>query len=404
VAVHEDLVRDQTPDTSLHLKQTNNQHQVITVPLYSRTFSAINKQTNMATIVTPVPATPDIEGVYNNAHHRGNNLWPSPWNDLELGEDVPKGHDSPSLDLNMLWQVLEKHKEHMQENEEAGANISTTWELVVVQGVLLTLLIIISVSWALCCKKRCFTSSDRVSVVEALRKLSNASSKSKDLPPTYSIVDLHSLGISVQDHLNPPPNYIDLFRETDLQYLDLEAGHSRMARLSFCEGEPGSNSPPRMAKVSVASCASCNSEGPVIVPIRTTSVSSASSASTSTSRKSSRNSRVSFSDEVECSNGSIRRLSSCTLSKMGVNSISSSRKSSSSSDGSRRSSLIDAVQRKLGASSPVPCDEVRERLERIERQQTEEDINERQTTQAEVTAEGQAERAARICDVIVEEK
>jgi len=377
VAVHEDLVRDQTPDTSLHLKQTNNQHQVITVPLYSRTFSAINKQTNMATIVTPVPATPDIEGVYNNAHHRGNNLWPSPWNDLELGEDVPKGHDSPSLDLNMLWQVLEKHKEHMQENEEAGANISTTGELVVVQGifltgVLLTLLIIISVSLALYCQKKCFTSSDRVSVVE--------------------------------DHLNPPPNYIDLFKETDLQYLDLEAGHSRMARLSFCEGEPGSNSPPRMAKVSVASCASCNSEGPVIVPIRTTSVSSASSASTSTSRKSSRNSRVSFSDEVECSNGSIRRLSSCTLSKMGVNSISSSRKSSSSSDGSRRSSLIDAVQRKLGASSPVPCDEVRERLERIERQQTEEDINERQTTQAEVTAEGQAERAARICDVIVEEK
>merc|ERR1712025_28653 len=188
------------------------------------------------------------------------------------------------------------------------------------------------------------------------RKLSNASSKSKDLPPSYSIVDLHSLGVTVQDHLNPPPTYLDLYRETDLQYLDLEAGHSRMARLSFCEGEIGRNSPPRMAKVSVASCATCNSEAPVIVPIRTNSVSSASASSSrkssrnsktsysdDDSRKSSKSSRVSFSEEVEFSNGSIRRLSPSALNGLGATSKSSSRKSSSSSDGSRQRGQLESV-------------------------------------------------------------
>lgn len=121
----------------------------------------------------------------------------------------------------MLWQVLEKHKEVMKEKEEAGQNISTTWELVVVQGIILTILILISVMWAFCCRKRCYSSdADTVSVVEALRKLS------KDLPPSYSTRDLHTLGISVGDHLHPPPAYLELFND-NLQYLDLEAGHSR---------------------------------------------------------------------------------------------------------------------------------------------------------------------------------
>jgi len=353
-------------------------------------------------IQTPVPAAPDLGGPLHHLLPQGSQLWPNTWDDLELGEEgAPGSHHGGQggLDLSMLWQVLEKHKQHMAEKEAAGANINTTWELVVVQGVLLTLLVVISVSWAFCCKKRCFSTSDTVSVSEALRKLSNSSTKSKDLPPSYSIIDLHSLGVSVQDHLNPPPTYLDLFRDTDLQYLDLEAGHSRMARLSFCEPDsPGQNSTPRLARVSVASCATCNSEGPVIVPIRSTSVSSASSSS-STSRKSSRNSRVSFSEEVECSNGSIRRLSCSTLSGLGATRKSSSRKSSSSSEGSRKSSLLEAVQRKFGSSSPVPVSEVQERLSRIEMGEREE-----RRERSQVTAEGQAERAARVCDVIVEEK
>ena len=33
-----------------------------------------------------------------------------------------------------------------------------------------------------------------------------------DLPPSYSTADLFSLGVSVSDHLQPPPEYLDLER------------------------------------------------------------------------------------------------------------------------------------------------------------------------------------------------
>jgi len=361
----------------------------------------------MVDILSSVAATPDIPG--NHLPHvvKEDGIWPGQqttpstpnilWDDLELSEDgSPMGGSGRSLDLHMLWQVLERHKEQMAEKEVVGNNIDTTWELVVIQGVLLTMLVLISLSWAFCCKKRCFSYPETVTVSEALRKLSTNSTKSKDLPPSYSIMDLHSLGISVQDHLNPPPTYLDLFRDTDLQYLDLEAGHARMAKLSFCGDDSSSevsNSPPRLARVSVASCATCNSESPVIVPIKShrSSVSSSSSAS---SRRTSRNSRVSFSEEVECSNGSIRRLSSNTLSGLGA--TSSRRSSSSSSEGgSRKSSLLSAVQRKIGSHSPAVLEaELKSKLARVEQGDVEE----------VVTAERQAERAARVCDIIVEEK
>merc|ERR1712106_982473 len=102
-----------------------------------------------------------------------------------------------------------------------------------------------------------------------------------------------------------------------------------------------------MARLSVASCENCSSESPVVVPVR----SERSSVSSSSSRRQSRNSRVSFSEEVECSNGSIRRLLSNSLIGLGANPT-SSRKSSSSSEGSRRSSLISKVQRKMGSNNP----------------------------------------------------
>ena len=133
----------------------------------------------------------------------------------------------------MLWEVLEKHKKVMQERDEAGGSIGNTWELVVVQTVILVILALIALMWGFCCRKQCFANNnDTVSVSEALRKLS------KDLPPSYSMRDLHTLGISVDDHLHPPPAYLELFKD-DLQYLDLEAGHSRMAKLSFCNGDQG---------------------------------------------------------------------------------------------------------------------------------------------------------------------
>ena len=133
----------------------------------------------------------------------------------------------------MLWEVLEKHKKVMQERDKAEGNIGNTWELVVVQTVILVILALIALMWGFCCRKQCFANNnDTVSVSEALRKLS------KDLPPSYSMRDLHTLGISVDDHLHPPPAYLELFKD-DLQYLDLEAGHSRMAKLSFCNGDQG---------------------------------------------------------------------------------------------------------------------------------------------------------------------
>jgi len=326
------------------------------------------------------------------------------WSDIELPDDSAwkESVEGRPFDLGLLWEVLEKHKEHMDEKEAAGKHINTTWELVVIQGVLLTILVLVSVSWAFCCKKKCFNRQARdPSVAEALRKLSENSAKVKDLPPSYSRMDLHTLGISVNDYLNPPPQYLELFSD-NLQYLDLEQGHNRLAKLSFCSED---GSVPRGARLSVASCENCSSESPVVVPVRSER-SSVSSASSSSSRRQSRNSRVSFSEEVACSNGSIRRLSSNSLISLGAYS-NSSRKSSSSSDGSRKSSLISKVQRKMGSNNTDTFannldEELQQKLASIGEDQPSEGAE--QTNKQPVTAETQAERAARICDIIVEEK
>lgn len=299
--------------------------------------------TNNRTMSITAAVTPEVKG--------------GRWEARE-GEEWAK-----AIDLKVLWQMLERHQVQMEEKvvDHHTKGRQGTWELLVLQGILLTALVLIALSWAFCCKKRCWKpSQNSPTVAEALRKLS------KDLPPSYSNTDLHSLAISVHDHLNPPPLYRDVFRD-DLQYLDLEAGHSRMAKLSF--SAPGS-AEPRISRISVASCATCSSEAPVVVPItrptsRTSSQTPTESTSSSSvsSRKSSRNSRVSFSEEVECSNGSIRRLSS------NQSSSSSSRKSSASSEGSRKSSLISRVQRKLGTNPETfdsqLDDELKEKLAKI---------------------------------------
>ena len=135
------------------------------------------------------------------------------------------------------------------------------------QGVLLTLLVILAVVWAICCRRRCQRRTEELSVAEALRWVQLAilspitvkvfklfvgrkvsAAKLKDLPPSYSKLDLTNLGISVQDYLNPPPTYLDLATDS-LQYLDLEQGHNRLAKLSFCNED---GSPPRLTRLSVA--------------------------------------------------------------------------------------------------------------------------------------------------------
>lgn len=310
-----------------------------------------------------------------------------------------RDQEARPLDLSLLWEVIDKHK---QEQEGEVKHVSTTWELVLIQAVLLTLLIMVAIIWAVCCKNNCCRSrSDQLSVAEALRKVSNG--KLKDLPPSYSKADLRSLGISVNDYLNPPPAYLDLFTDS-LQYLDLEQGHNRLAKLSFCneDGTVG-----RLARLSVASCENCSSESPVVVPVRpdrTSSSSVSSSGSSATSRRSSRNSRVSFSEEVECSNGSIRRLSTNSL--IGLKDANSSKQSFSSADENRKSSLKSNLKRKLGSTADDGFisnldDDLKQKLEGPVEDDT---VRKTSESEARTKAETQAERAARICDIIVEEK
>jgi len=307
------------------------------------------------------------------------------------------------LDLSLLWEVIDKHK---QEQEGEVKHVNSTWELVLIQAVLLTLLIMVAIIWAVCCKNNCCRSrADQLSVAEALRKVSNG--KLKDLPPSYSKADLRSLGISVNDYLNPPPAYLDLFTDS-LQYLDLEQGHNRLAKLSFCN-EDGTVA--RLARLSVASCENCSAESPVVVPVRpdrSSSSSVSSSASSAASRRSSRNSRVSFSEEVECSNGSIRRLSTNSL--IGLKDATSSKQSLSSTDENRKSSLKSNLKRKFGSTAEDGFisnleDDLKQKLEGSAGGPAEADTV-RKTSESEgrTKAETQAERAARICDIIVEEK
>merc|ERR1719410_1882069 len=316
-----------------------------------------------------------------------------------MGDTESITTETTKLDLGLLWEMIDRHRLSLEGEQLDGQRINTTWELVIIQGVLLTLLIIVAVIWAICCRRRCKERQEELSVSEALRKVSAA--KLKDLPPSYSKTDLHTLGISVNDYLHPP-----------LQYLDLEQGHNRLAKLSFCNDD---GTVPRMARLSVASCENCNNESPVVVPVRSPRSSTTTlTSSLASSRRQSRNSRVSFPEEVECSNGSIRRLSTNSLISLkssasdsnSSSSQSSRRSSSSSSDGSRKSSLKSNLQRKFGSTSEENSfvanldEELRRKLDSI----GEDDNKEEVKTAPVVTAQLQAERAARICDIIVEER
>merc|ERR1711936_921157 len=315
----------------------------------------------------------------------------SAWTENTMEEDRSvQEREARTLDLSLLWEVIDKHRKAKEEDVEQS---NSKWELVVIQAVLLTLLIVVAVIWAVCCKRNCCRSGqDQLSVAQALRKIS------RDLPPSYSKADLRSLGISVNGYLNPPPAYLDLFTDS-LQYLDLEQGHNRLAKLSFCneDGTVG-----RLARLSVASCENCSSESPVVVPVRpdrSSSSSVSSSASSVSTRRSSRNSRVSFSEEVECSNGSIRRLSTNSL--IGLKDANSSKQSVSSADENRKSSLKSNLKRKLGSTAE---DGFISNLDDDLKQKLEGPAGGSAESEGRTKAETQAERAARICDIIVEEK
>jgi len=255
-----------------------------------------------------------------------------------------------SVDLGQLWQILRAHKQQL--GDSGGDDANATLELVVLQVVLVSLLVVVCVCWALYCRKRSLRHNP--TVVDALNKLS--SPPSNGLPPAYS---------------EPLP-------ADSLQYLDLEAGHRRMSRLSFGSSDGVAA---RLGRLSVGSCDSCS--GGQVGRISRQSLASRPSLSSRRDSAASRNSRVSFSDE--CSDQSIRRLSSNTLFALLSHYNSSSRKGSESSEseseGRKKSSLICQLQRKMGSNQ---VDAGAEEL------------------QKKLNVESPAQ--ARICEVIKEEK
>jgi len=149
----------------------------------------------------------------------------------EIFSTTSSGQNSSNnqpLDLHTLWKLLEEMDRSKDDKVSvglssldgvqdlvtsddasattAGGGRMSTWELVVLQTVLLTLLIIVSLLWAFCCKRRCLADQTLVhEMVSLARKISGGSSK--DLPPSYSKTDLTEIGLTVDDHLNPPPTY-----------------------------------------------------------------------------------------------------------------------------------------------------------------------------------------------------
>lgn len=281
-----------------------------------------------------------------------------------------------TVDLSVLWKMLEQHKEEQRQatqqvKETAENQTDATWEMVLIQGVLLTILVLISFCWAFCFKKKCFCLRAPLAdeVVALARKISGSSN---DLPPSYSKLDLSSLEMSVQDYLYPPPTYLEICNDS-LQYLDLELGSRRSSRASLggadLEGRPRlsmtsmasvasrdkrislmedggrriSLMDERGARLSVASCSSCHSQTPVLV-----SLGAARPTSLVDSRRSS---RVSFNEDVNVSNGSTRRLSnnSLILSSKSSKSNSASSSRSTSVSSSRRSSSSETSSRRLSS-------------------------------------------------------
>jgi len=312
------------------------------------------------------------DGIYEGMKHDAETN--SKWKDMlvPLTMRVPGEEDDGQglkLDLNTLLKVLDQHSNVKEEGH------STTWQLVVIQAILLAILILVAVAWACCCKRKCCSQPDEVPRVNAaLRKLSsNASIKSRDYPPSYSQADLYTLAMSVQDYLYPPPDYPDVFnrKADDLAYLDLEGGHRRMSKLSFSnpasptssqkslpshgsghhesrqhhrqdssassqilQGLPGANHHPALSRQSTWSSLT-SSHAPLSRQSTWSSSSSADSRRSSLSRDSATSqrrksslkdpssrrssltpdsrrgsqSRISFNESVECSNGSVRRLS-----------------------------------------------------------------------------------------------
>lgn len=176
------------------------------------------------------------------------------------------------------WSVLKRLLRTSSESYGQHFLSPLTWKLLAVQGVIFSALAIAGLCWFLCWKKR--SNNNNLTVKEAFKKISHKNDFLSNEGHIKSIqnqpVSL-SKKMSIKNFFNPsepPPS-------ADLDYLDLEAGHRRLSRLSFQSNDSFSG---RISRISVASCSSCSS----------ISRKQSSESSSSYSVSSSRNSRVSF--------------------------------------------------------------------------------------------------------------
>ena len=239
------------------------------------------------------------------------NVYEIPEDDITHGQDLVAISDNTNHTLldnvTRLWHHLWKQEDQLEHENWASG---TSWSLLatqvgcrhlnfskflfwsgvvsrncIFQGVLLALIaatLVFWVVWAIWVRKR----SNSPTVVDALKKLSNP--PDKNFTRSKSILKRASV-------IGHPQSSSSECQEDTLQYLDLEAGHRRLSRLSFGSSD---GVPTRLSRISVGSCESCSSR-------RSTRVSFSSDSSSRKSSRSSRNSRVSFEY--------IRRLSSNTL-------------------------------------------------------------------------------------------
>jgi len=246
------------------------------------------------------------------------------------------------MSLETLWRLLEEQR---RQNGSSVASVvgldeakilvennkdrhgMTTLELVIIQSILLASLVILSVIWAFCCKKRCVGDQTLGSHVAAFaRKLSTGSSR--ELPPSYSKVDLTSVGLTLNDHLNPPPTY-------DRLIAMIESGEITSVPIHL--------HPEVERRMSLASSSAASSRKSSRKSSRNSSIGS------SESRKSS---RVTFAPNLIDGPGSYhRKASSQSLPLTSVLANPDRKKSSSKSEGSNNSRKVSFINELSGKSA-----------------------------------------------------
>merc|ERR1719245_420962 len=148
------------------------------------------------------------------------------------------------------------------EKDSRGKHGMTTLELVIVQSVLLSILILLSILWACCCKKRCVGDQALVNEFTDILRRKLSTSSTRTLPPSYSKVDLTSVGLTLNDHLNPPPTYdrmIAMIESGEITSVPVHLHPEVERRMSLASSYTANNSSRKSSSNSSSSRKSSNS-------------------------------------------------------------------------------------------------------------------------------------------------